>query len=156
MKKLSSFLLIAILAITSISCNNDDSPTPIPVIPPTPSTALFRYSENAPLDISTNISTAQTASFSTQFNTLTVFNSAGTLLFEINLTAATPGTYAVNSSNVISYTAVNPYFIPTSGDVIITANANNKISGTFRGLGSSNPSGVSRIYGEFNNVNIVP
>lgn len=156
MKKLSSLVLLALLAITSISCNNDDAPAPIPVIPPAPSTALFRYSENAPLSISTNIIAAATASFSTQFNTLTVFNAAGTLLFEINLTAATLGTYTVNSSNVISYTAVNPYFIPSSGDIIITANASGKISGTFSGLGSTNPSGVSRIYGEFNNVNIVP
>lgn len=150
--KIFQFAIIAIIAFSNFSCSSDDVPAPI-VAPTT--TALFRYSENAPLNLSTNILTAPTATFSTQFNTLMVKNAANVLLFEINLTAAIPATYAVNANNVISYTAVNPFFVPTSGNVIITANANGKISGTFEGLGLTNPSGVSRIYGEFNSVNII-
>lgn len=152
--KILALVILVNSLFTLLSCTNDDAPAPIAV--PTPTAQLFRYSENAPLNISTNILTAPTATFSTQFNTLMVKNAANTLLFEINLTAATPGTYPVNANNVINYTAVTPFFVPTSGNIIITANANNKISGTFEGLGVANSTGVTRIYGEFNNVNIIP
>ncbi len=151
--KFYTLTMIAFLAITSISCSKNDVEI-IPVKPTATSTNLFRYSENAPFNISSDIKTLPTANFSSQFKTLIATNIAGATIFEVNLTAATVGAYTVNSSNVITYTATNPFFVPTSGTINITANANNKISGNFEGFGSGQAGTVTRIYGEFTNVTI--
>ena len=99
---------------------------------------------------------AFTPTFSTQFKTLIAKTQAGTTLFEINLSGTTPATYSLTTAaNVLSFTGVNPTFVSENGSVVITANANNKISGTFEAFRAGS-SGVTRLYGTFTDVIIVP
>jgi hypothetical protein len=76
-------------------------------------------------------------------------------VFEINLSGTTPATYPLNSTNVITYVKVTPYFVANSGSVIITANAGGKISGTFQGAGPT-VSGISLVSGTFTDVTVTP
>jgi hypothetical protein len=115
------------------------------------SSNVFTWTENG----SATVQTATTANFSTQFKTLKAYNGA-TLLFEINLNGTTPATYALDGiNNVITYTNVTPWFVPTTGNVIITANANAEISGTFQGTGPLT-SGITSVAGTFTKITVVP
>jgi hypothetical protein len=109
-------------------------------------TSGFTWTENG----SATVQTATTASFSAQYNTLIVPN-----VFEINLSGSTAATYVLNANNAITYTKTNPFFIPTTGSVIITSNANGKISGTFTGTGPA-ASGITSVAGTFTDVTVGP
>nr|WP_294796518.1 hypothetical protein [uncultured Mucilaginibacter sp.] len=141
--KLTSILMIAMAAIVFCGCSkkNDQTPT---------TTSGFTWKENS----STTVQTATTATFSTAYKTLIASTAAGTV-FEINLSGTAPATYTLNSSNVITYTKVTPYFVATSGSVIITANAGGKISGTFQGAGTA-VGGISLVSGSFTDVTVTP
>jgi hypothetical protein len=145
--KLTSMLMIAMAAIIFFGCskNNDPGKEDAPG-----TTNGFTWKENG----GSTVQTAATATFSTQYKTLIASTTTGTAV-EINLSGTTPATYTLNASNVITYAKVTPFFIPTTGNVIITANAGGKISGTFQGSGTT-VSGISSISGTFTNITVVP
>jgi glutamate 5-kinase len=144
--KFTSILMIAMAVILFVGCKKND-----PGKEDAPGTTNgFTWKENS----STTVQTATTATFSTQYKTLIASTATGTA-FEINLSGTTPATYTLNSSNVITYAKVTPFFVATSGNVIITANAGGKISGTFQGSGTT-VSGISSVSGTFTNVTVVP
>ncbi len=107
-------------------------------------TSGFTWTENG----NATVQTATTASFNAGYNTLMVPNA-----FEINLSGSTAATYALNANNVITYTKTNPFFIPTTGSVIITSNTNGKISGTFTGAGAAT-GGITSVSGTFTDVTV--
>lgn len=149
MKKLSSLFLIALFATTSISCsdNDDTTTTPMPVTPV--ASDGFKWTENGG-------STEQTVNnpyVSNQFKSIFATNTGGGTVYEINLTSIAVGTYDVMASGNAFYyrsTIMSAAFAPTSGSVIITANANNKLSGTFTATGSGG--GVTSVSGSFTNI----
>jgi hypothetical protein len=147
MKNLKQLLFLTITTLI-LSCSTNDD-----IIDPISTTAGFTWRENDPN--STTIQTAYNPTFSTQFKTLIAKTQSGTTLFEVNLSGAGVGAYSVNnSSNVVTYTGVNPFFIATSGTVNITASANGKISGNFEAFRSG--TGITRIYATFVDVTIIP
>ena len=79
---------------------------------------------------------------------------SGNTIFEINLSSLAVCTYTVtNGVNVITYVPnAAGFFNATSGSIIITANANNKLSGTFTGTGTGN--GITSVKGQFTNIPI--
>ena len=139
--------MIAMAAILFVGCSKNNDP----VKEDAPGTTNgFTWKENG----GSTLQTATNATFSTQYKTLIASTAAGTV-FEINLSGTTPATYTLNSSNVITYAKVTPFFVPTTGNVIITTNASGKISGTFQGSGTT-VSGISSVSGTFTNITVVP
>ncbi|MDI1257262.1 MAG: hypothetical protein PSV16_14305 [Flavobacterium sp.] len=110
----------------------------------------FMWTENG----SATVNTAATASFSTQYKTLMAKDASGNTLFEINLNGTTAATYAIGANNAFTYAAVNPFYIATGGNIVISANASNKMSGTFTTTGSG--SNITAINGTFTNIDVVP
>lgn len=152
--KFLTLSMIALLAITSISCSKDDTaPTPASQNPIT--NAGFLWRENDPN--STTIQTAASASFSLQYNTLIAKNATGNTIFEINLTGNAIATYnfGASSNNALAYTIPTTPYNAISGNCKITANANNKLSGTFE-CTNGGSSGVVRLYGTFTDIVINP
>lgn len=149
MKKISSLLLITMFVITSISCsdNDDVAVTPTPVTPVAGDG--FKWTENGG-------STEQTVNnpyASNSFKTIFATNTGVGTVYEINLTSIAVGTYDVMASGNAFYyrtATMSAAFVPTSGSVVITANANNKLSGTFTATGSGG--GVTAVSGSFTNI----
>ena len=155
MKTIKNLFFVTITLIIASCSSNEDQPATS--LTPT-TTSGFTWRENDPN--STTIKTAFGPTFSTQYKTLIAKDQAGATLFEVNLSGETVGTYTIdNSTNVVTYTGENPYFIASSGTVNITTSANGKVSGNFEAF-RSNPSGtagfVSRIYANFIDITIVP
>ena len=141
--------LIAAVVVSLTSCSKDDDNTPEPT--PAPASTGFTWRENDPAG---TVNTAPTASFSDQYKTLIAKDAQGATLFEINLSAATTGTYTIGSGNAVTYVGLNPVFAAESGEVKVTAKANGKMSGTFEAFRSGN--GITRIYGVFTDITVNP
>lgn len=147
-KILSIALVLFTLAFSSCS-NDDDNATSTPT--PTPTPNGFQWTENG----GTTIKTAASATFTTGFKTLIASDASGNTVFEINLDGTVPATYTVGSGNAITYAGVTPFFTVDSGNIVVTANASNKISGTFQGTGVAS-SGITSVTGTFTNITVVP
>ncbi len=152
--KFLTLSMIALVAITSISCSKDDESAATPATQNPVTSTGFSWRENDPA--STTIQTAATASFSTQYKTLIAKNAAGNTIFEINLTGTAPATYLFGSGtgNALAFTIPNPMFDATSGECIVTANAAGKISGTFKAFIAG--TGITRLYGTFSDIPVNP
>lgn len=148
MKTTFQYIAAMVLLLVFASCSNDDPATVVPVTAPTANG--FTWSKNG----SGTIETAAAASFSTQYKTLIAKDASGATIFEINLDGTTAATYTVGVNNAITFTGVNPYFVATGGSVIMTSNANGKMSGTFQATGST--SGITVIDGTFTNIEVNP
>lgn len=151
MKKLIIKIILMLLVIIPISCVKEDIDSSTNSNITNTKTVLFSYSENTPLSSSTVIKILPTAFFTSKYNTLIAQDASGKTIFEINLTAASVASYSINASNVITYTAINPYFVATSGTVNIITKANGKVSGNFEGFATGSGS-LIKVYGEFNDV----
>lgn len=141
--------LFLVVVTTSFSCKKEEEPTPQATPAPTPAnTDGFFYSENG----STTLSTVTTPYASAQYNSIFAVNS-GTTVVEMNLTSIAVGTYTINANNALTYlkTGVSGAYTASSGSVIITANANNKLTGTFSSTGSG-ITGVTSFSGSFTNI----
>lgn len=117
---------------------------------PTNTNGTFTWTTNG----TTTVNTADSAFYRAQFKTIFAYKKISGVMklqFEINLTAGTPATYTIGSGNAITYTANTPYFAPSSGNVIITANSGTKVSGTFQGSGTA-ASGTSSVNGTFTDI----
>lgn len=84
----------------------------------------------------TNNSTVQTADSayaSTNYKTIFAYKGGTQYFFEINLSSLAVGTYSLTTSaNVLTYKrpADANYLVATAGGIEITANANNKLTGS--------------------------
>lgn len=150
MKKISALVMIAFLAITSISCSNDDDATPATPV----ATDGFRWTDSSGSTIQTVDNPYANGAFNSIFAVRT-----GATIYEINLTSLAVGTYPLGgaSSNALYYNstgALATSFSPTSGSVVITANAANKLTGTFTATGTGG--GVTTVSGSFTNIVINP
>ncbi|MBL7788869.1 MAG: hypothetical protein JNL75_03440 [Chitinophagales bacterium] len=144
----STLSIVSLLFVLAMSCSKTNTSTTSPT--PTATTKKFTWKENS----DTTVHIADTAYLTSQYNTIIAQQKSGTTyktIFEINLSASTAGTYALNSANVITYIVNNSYFIPTSGSVVITSNAGGKASGTFQGTGTT-AGGVSSVTGSFTDI----
>ncbi len=145
MKKIFSTLLVCLVNISIFSsCNPDDNPTPQPNNP----TPGFKWHENSP---TATEKTAGSSEVRTQFKSIFAFqgsNSSSGTLFEMNLTAVSPGTYTIGSANAFYFSGNTA--TPTSGKVVITANAGGKASGTFEAAWASGT--ITSVTGSFTDI----
>lgn len=146
MKTLTTFLItLLICSISLMSCdrNEEDNGSTTP-----PTASGFTWRENS---TSAPLKTAGSSEVRTQYNSIFAFTgttaTSGTL-FEFNLTALTPGTYQVNSSNLFYFNGNTA--TPATGKVVITTNANGKASGTFEATWSTGS--VTAVYGSFTDI----
>lgn len=144
MKNLLKVLLITLFSLSIIACSNDNdnnnnNPT---------ATAGFKWRENS---TTATENTAGSSEVRTQYKSIFAFqgatSSTGTL-FEMNLTGVAPGTYNLGTNNSFYFNAATGN--PTSGNVVITSNANGKASGTFEAHYASGS--ISAVYGTFTNI----
>ena len=147
MKIFMKTLTLLSLMLIIVSCSRkDDDPTP-----PTPtSSAGFTWRENDPNGA---VKTAGSSEVRTQYKSIFAFSGAtatsGTV-FEINLTDITPGTYKIGSSNAFYFNGNTTN--PSSGEIVITANANGKASGTFKAIWNSGS--ITSVYGTFTDIDV--
>ncbi len=147
MKKLSSLLLIALFTITSFSCSKNEDAPPTPTVPLAGNG--FRWTENG----GATEQTVNNPYASNQYKTIFATNTGAGTVYEINLTSIAPATYDIMASGNAFYyksASMSAAFVPTSGSVVITTNANNKLSGTFTATGSGG--GVTSVSGSFTNI----
>ena len=142
------FFFIAVLALVLSSCSNDDDEMIIPV--PTPASNGFTWTKNG----GSTVETAASASFSTQYKTLIAKDATDATVFEINLNGTVAATYTIGANNAVTFTGVNPFYAATGGTVIVTSNANGKMSGSFQTTG--NAGGITAMNGTFRNIDVNP
>lgn len=150
MKKITILVLIAFLAISTFSCSNNDDDVTAPIV--TPTVNGFTWTDSN----STNVQTVNNPYATAQYKTIFAKNTGGATVFEINLTSLAVGTYSLASANALYYknATMSASFSPTSGTVTITANANNKLSGTFTATGTGG--GITSVTGQFTNITVNP
>lgn len=140
-------ILFTFFSLMLISCSSDNDATNTNNNNPT---SGFVWRENF---IDAPLNNANSAYFTVAFNTLIAKDANNITLFELNLTGATPATYPINNTPVFfTYTGINPIFVATGGQVVITSNANGKLSGTFEAFKTG--TGLTRIYGSFTEIPI--
>lgn len=146
MKNLFVFLLIFLfLSASLLSCDrNDEEETNTPP----PATAGFTWRENS---TTAPLKTAGSSEVRTQYKSIFAFTGAtatsGTV-FEFNLSGLAPATYPVNATNAFYFDGNTA--TPATGEVVITANANGKASGTFKATWTSGT--VTSVYGTFTDI----
>lgn len=117
---------------------------------PTTNPSGFVWRENL---IDAPLNTASNTYFTVAFNTIIAKDANKVTLFELNLTGATLATYPIDNATVLfTYTGINPMFVTTGGQVVITSNANGKLSGTFEAIKTG--TSLTRIYGRFTQIPI--
>jgi hypothetical protein len=145
------YILSLAIALTVVSCKKKEAETttPAPVVTApvaTPvATAGFKWTENGGAEI-----TADSSRFSAQYKTL--FAWKGSKIFEINLSASAVATYTIGATNAFTLASGGTNNVATAGDVKISANASNKISGTFDV--TMNTGGLTNVKGSFTDVTI--
>ena len=136
-------LLITLFSLSIIACSNDNDNNNNPT-----ATDGFKWRENS---ATATEKTAGSAEVRTQYKSIFAFagatSSTGTV-FEINLTGVTPGTYNLGTNNAFYFNGATGN--PTSGKVVITANANGKASGSFEAFYASGT--ITSVYGTFTNI----
>lgn len=149
--KITSLFLIALFSLTAISCSTEDAIGNLPI--PGLGADGFTWVDSSGVTIQTVNNPYASNQFKTIFATIT----GGSTVYEINLTSIAVGTYNITASgNALYYknAAMSAPFSPTSGTVIITANASNKLSGTFVATGTGG--GITTVTGQFKNIVINP
>jgi len=125
-----AFLLFALMISSCSSDDSNESVTPTP----NPAATGFKWKENGGAEI-----TADNVYFESAYNTIKASKgtsgSTGFQFVEINLTAATAGTYTVGSGNAVGTLAG---YGASAGSIVITSNASGKMSGTVTSTGSGN------------------
>lgn len=149
---LKSILVLFIVTISFISCNdNDDEIVAGP--PPPPGLPEFLYAEGG----APSMSTVTTPYAGDSANTIFAVDT-GTTVIEIKLAHLAVGVYPINATNTFTYfkpgTAIT--WTGFTGNVIITRNTDNKLTGTFDiNSGSGSPM-INQVNGSFSNIPINP
>ena len=147
---LKSIFALFLVTTSLISCNdNDDVASP----PPPPGLPEFLYAEGG----ATSMSTVTTPYANATTNSIFAVNS-GTTVIEINLSTLVLGVYTINATNHFTYykpgTAIT--WTGFTGNVTITSNADNKLSGTFDiNSGNGSPT-INEVHGSFRDIVINP
>lgn len=147
MKKFAKyFALMAVSLLLFAACTREEENEQ----PQTPGTvAGFYWKEN---DMNGPEKKGEIAEFRNQYKSLFVLQKVGTgtvTVFEINLTDVKPGTYTFGGGNALYYNGFSCTTAVT-GQLIITANANGKASGTFEA--SCTGTGVTKVFGSFTDI----
>ncbi len=150
--KITSIFLMFVFSLTTISCTTDDDNSGNNTIP-TPGGDGFTWVDSSGATLQTVNKPYASSQYKTIFATIT----GGSTVYEINLTSIAVGTYNLTTSgNALYYknATMTAPFSPTSGTVVITANASNKLSGTFTASGAGG--GITLVAGQFKNIVINP
>ena len=150
--KFFTLSMIALMAVTSISCSKDE-PTPTP-----PAVVTTVAGEGITWSINGQATTRNIAGryglSGVGSNELNVFaqTNPNNIFFEINFVSKTPGTYQIGNGNGLyySFSANESLTTVTSGTLTLISFINNKASGTFTATGTG--VGVTSISGSFNNL----
>lgn len=152
MKTLFKSILPLFIVVTSLfSCNNDETVSSPP--PPPPIDApYFTYAEGGGTIMNITNPSATLASS-------TIFARTGSdTEIEINLFSLAIGVYTVNDTNHFTYYKPGTSIIWTgyTGTIIITANSDGKLSGSFDiNSGTGSPM-INSVSGNFENIAINP
>lgn len=142
----AKLMLLTIICLTIMSCNNDDSNKVEETTPP--ATTGFKWKENGGSEI-----TADQVYFETAYKTIKASKgtsgTTGYQFVEINLSGTTAGTYTVGSGNAVGTLAG---YGASAGSIIITSNASGKMSGSLTSTGSG--SGVSSLDANFTDIEV--
>ncbi|MES2565435.1 MAG: hypothetical protein V4565_01130 [Bacteroidota bacterium] len=125
---LATFLIVGCLAFTACKKKTEDpEPEPTPTTTGgTPATGGFTWTPSGG-----SATVADSAFYYQMYNTIHAYKNGSANHFEINLTGLAVATYSIGSGNDLTYVMGTTYMGATSGQVNITANANNKLSGNF-------------------------
>lgn len=147
---LKSIFTLFIITTGLISCNdNDDVSSP----PPPPALSEFLYAEGG----ATSMSTVTTPYANASTKSIFAVNT-GTTVIEINLSSLALASYPINATNLFTYfkpgTAIT--WTGFTGNVTITRNSDNKLSGTFDiNSGNGSPT-INEVHGSFTDIVINP
>ncbi|WP_395048020.1 hypothetical protein [Flavobacterium sp.] len=147
---IKSIFTLFLVATSLVSCNdNDDVVSP----PPPPGLPEFLYAEGGAPSMSTVTTPYANASSGNVFGVNT-----GTTVIEIDLPYLLIGLYPINATNTFTYfkpgTAIT--WTGYTGNVTITSNTDNKLSGTFDiNSGNGSPT-INEVHGSFTNIVINP
>ena len=151
MKKiiLNSTMLAVALAIIFTACKKKSSdPEPETMTTTTgsgtPASSGFTWTPSGGSAV-----VADSAFYYQQYNTIYAYKNGVANYLEINLTALSVASYSVSSSsgNALTYISGSNYISASSGQINLTASANNKISGNFSTPLSSGA--VASVAGQF-------
>ena len=145
MKKLHYvFFSLFLVTLLMTGCERDSEPESTTL----PSSAGFTWRENS---TTAPLKTAGSSEVRTQYKSIFAFTGAtatsGTV-FEFNLSGLSPATYPVNTTNAFYFNGNTA--TPATGEVVITANANGKASGTFNATWTSG--NVTSVHGTFTDI----
>jgi hypothetical protein len=149
--KITSIFLLFLFLLTAISCSNDDNSSTNTI--PTAGADGFTWTDSS----GSKVQTVNNPYVSNQYKTIFATNTSVGTVYEINLTSIAVGTYDLTvSGNALYYrnAVMSAPFSPTSGTVVITANASNKLSGTFTATGTGG--GITLVAGQFKNIIVNP
>ena len=94
---------------------------------------------------------ADSAFYNASFRTITSYYNGIATRVNIKTTSQAPGTYSLTTpGNTLSYTETSFTYMASGGSVIITSNANNKLSGNFVSNGTGG--GIITLTGQFTNI----
>ncbi|SFA69848.1 hypothetical protein SAMN05660845_0092 [Flavobacterium swingsii] len=147
---LKSILALFLVTTSLVSCNDNDDVSPPP---PPPGLPEFLYAEGGAPSMSTVTTPYANASSGSIFGVNT-----GTTVIEIDLPSLVIGVYPINATNTFTYfkpgTAIT--WTGFTGNVTITRNDDNKLSGTFDiNSGNGSPM-INEVHGSFTNLVINP
>lgn len=144
------FKIVLLCLVTSlVSCSKDDTTSNNNSNSVTDG---FFYAENG----ATANQTVSTPYANATFKSIFAVHNGATVV-EINLSSLAVGSYTIdNATNVLTYLkpGSNAMWLGTSGSVTITANANNKLSGSFSIPTGTGITGVNSLSGTFTNIPI--
>lgn len=146
-KKLFITAVIVFLA-TVLSCKKEPEQScgTCPVGGSTSPTSGFSYVKNSGSAIYSD-----SAFYNSAYKTITSYYHGISTRVNIKTTSQAPGTYTFTASgNTLSYTETSLTYIASGGSIVITSNANNKLSGNFVSNGTGG--GIITVTGQFYNI----
>ena len=144
-----SILVIVLSTSALLSCSNDKNTG----TPPPPGLPELLYAEGG------QISLTAVTNPSANATTREIFGRNGTTeIVKIKLTSFAVATYTIGVGNEFTYTrpSTSSPWVAGSGTITITANAGNKISGTFDLPSGTSTLGINQLRGSFSEVPTTP
>jgi hypothetical protein len=148
MKTIKNIFFALFVVLISSCSNNDDKAAQVAQTPAVGDGFVWT------INGTTTSKNTTVANYNLQGSAMNLFATPSGTVFEINLSASTPGTYTLGGANALYYnfSTTENLTNPTSGSVTITSFANNKVSGTFTASGTG--VGVTSISGTFTNIGL--
>jgi len=94
--------------------------------------------------------TADSAYFYPSSNTIIAYYQGNTHRVNVKTASLNPGSYAISTTNKVTYTELSLVYNASGGSINITANANNKLSGDFTTSGTGG--GFISVNGQFKDI----